>query len=82
METWTDAASQQARIEGWRLADTIDNGTSHVYLLITPTDTRFKNTYEAAAFVVDRARVGTALHQAALRLMALSRLRTTKPRKR
>lgn len=82
METWTDAAAAQARTEGWCLADTIDNGTTHVYSLITPADSRFKNSYQAAAFVVDRARAGSSMHQHALKLVAVSRFHTTKQRKR
>ena len=78
MKILTEAEASQARREGWRLADTIDLGSSHVYLLITPTDSRFKNSHSAVAFVVDQARRGSTLHRDALQIMAVSRLRPSR----
>lgn len=79
-KTWSEVAQQQAKIEGWRLADTIDNGDTHVYTMVSPADVRFKNSEQATAHVIERARSGSALHQHALRLMTVSRLRPTKAR--
>lgn len=82
MQTWTDVAQHQARTEGWLLADTIDNGEVHVYLRISPADARFKNSYEAAAHVVEQARRGGKLHQHALQVSAMSRVRPTARKKK
>lgn len=82
MQTWTDVAQFQARTEGWHLADTIDNGEVHVYLRISPVDARFKNTYEAAAHVVEQARRGGKLHQQALQVSTMSRVRPTVRKKK
>ena len=78
MKNWTEVEANQAQREGWRLADTIDNGTSYVYLLITPADARFKNSQTAASFVIDQARRGSGFHREALQLMIVSRLRPTR----
>lgn len=82
MQTWTDVAQHQARTEGWHLADTIDNGEVHVYLRISPADARFKNSHEAAAHVVEQARRGGKLHQHALQVSAMSRVRPTARKKK
>jgi hypothetical protein len=82
--TWTEAAEAQARAEGWQLVDVIDNGQTHVYQLIMGAGSlgsRFKNTQQATAFVVDRARSGSSLHHQALKLTMMSRLRPTRKRK-
>ena len=80
MQQWTELDEQCAATEGWGLADIIDNGDVHVYLLVYPADKRFKNTFQATAFVIERSRTGSVFHQRAMRLMAVSRLRPTKKR--
>ena len=81
-KTWSEAAQQQAKNEGWRLADTIDNGDTHVYTMVSPADARFKNSEQATVYVIERARSGSVPHQHALRLMTVSRLRPAKARGR
>ncbi len=81
MQTWTDAALQQALAEGWGLLEVVDNGDRRPYFVIAgagPLGTRFKNTQAASSFVIERARDGSALHQKALQFMMTSRLRRTK----
>lgn len=82
MKTWTEVEQRSAAAEGWRLADTIDNGEKHVYAMVSPTDGRFKNSEQAAQFVIGRAQQGSTTHQHALRLTILSRLRPPKKRAR
>lgn len=75
MQDWTDPDQQRAVLEGWRLADVVDNGQSHLYLMILPTDKRFKNSTQASSLVIERARAGSVFHQRALSVATLSRLR-------
>ena len=81
--TWTPQQAEQAQAEGWRLADTIDNGTSHVYLTFAraASGTGFKNDHAAGLYVVRRARENSSFHQAALRAVMQSRM-NIKPKRR
>ncbi len=79
--TWTEQQAQQAKTEGWRLADTIDNGTSQVYLMFATTSGNFKDDIAAGLYVVRRARENSSFHQAALRAVMQSRMNTKGRRK-
>lgn len=75
---WDPSLIDRAKAEGWKLVTTIDNGTTHPYLMVCSHGGPFPNDLAAGAFVVSRAREGSALHRHALQLVAASRLRTAK----
>lgn len=76
---WDQLMIDRAADEGWRLADTIDNGTAHVYVVVArAARTQFKSDAAAAAFVIESAKQNSPLHKHALQLMAASRIRTKK----
>lgn len=79
--TWTAEHSKHAAADGWRLVETIDNGTKHPYLMVTVQGGRFKNEHEAGIHVVRSARLNSGLHQAALRAIVQSRVQPTKTKR-
>ncbi len=79
---WDKIMTANAAADGWRLADTIDNGSSHVYLMVARAPTSsFKTDRLAAGFVLARARERSPLHVHALQLVAASRIKPTKGKK-
>lgn len=68
--TWTKEHAAIAAGEGWRLADTVDEGTDIAYYMVaTAKSTKvrgFETDQIAQNFVVQRAQAGGAIHQRAL----------------
>lgn len=78
---WTDEQQAQAKSEGWRLVETIDNGKTHPYLMVTTHGPRFATEHEAGIFVVRQARLHSSFHQHALRAITQSRVQPTKSKR-
>ena len=75
---WTPEYAKAAAAEGWRLVETIDNGTKHPYLMVSVHGGRFRNEHEAGIHVVRSARLRSGLHQTALRAIVQSRVQPVK----
>lgn len=76
---WDHLMVESAAKEGWRLVDTIDNGTAHVYVVVArAARTQFKDDAAAVSYVIESAKQNSPLHRHALQLMAASRIRTKK----
>lgn len=81
--SWTPEHAKRAALEGWALTETIDNGTSHAYLMVTSRRSHFKDDTAAGVHVVRLARGNSAFHQQALRAVMQSRVQEPiKPRKK
>ena len=76
---WTATNAATAKLEGWELRETIDNGSSAVYLRVySLVDQKHVN---ASALVLERARGGSRLHVEALRAISQSRIQPKRKRK-
>lgn len=71
--TWTEAQDEQARVFGWRLATTFDNGKKVPYFMVADAGKHGSDT-KAARFVIQAAHGGHALSMHALRACAQSRV--------
>jgi len=72
---WSEAEVVRARSEGWRLATTVDNGSTRPYLMIAAAAGKILNDRDAQRLVIEQAKAGSVFHQSALKIMALSRLK-------
>lgn len=78
-----DKAQQaKANEEGWRLVTTFNLGDDHPLWDITTHGPRFKTDRDASLWAIDMAKRGSSLHQQALKLVAESRLRKPKGKKK
>lgn len=79
---WTSEQAASARIEGWELADVVENGGSVPRLRVFGVNG--KTNANAASHVMNLARGGSLLHISALRAIAQSAVvqPTTKARKK
>jgi hypothetical protein len=79
---WDSTHQDRAKAEGWRLVTTINNGDGHPLWDVATHGPRFKDDRTASLAVIDAAKRGGTLHQHALKLVADSRLRPTKGKKK
>lgn len=73
---WTQEHEAKARAEGWSLSTTIDNGTTHPYLMIIAVGKPFASNQIASRHVLARAHERSELHITALQAVAASRIKS------
>jgi len=79
---WDTALQDRAKLEGWMLVTTFDNGSTHPMWDITPHGGGvFKDAHAALRGVIGLAKQGGTLHQQALKLVVQSRARPSKAKK-
>ncbi len=75
---WDNKRQEQANAEGWRLVTTINNGDTHPLWDIATFGPKFNSDRDASLFAIEQAKRGSGMHQAALQLVANSRMRNPK----
>lgn len=84
-DVWSEGNRERAEKEGWLLAPVVDEGkpVSSFYFGVFPTpDGKLASPTKAIAFVVGKARTGSAFHADALAVIKMSKLNAAQRGKR